>query len=66
MPLYEYTCETCTYTFDKMVMKTDSDVRCPICQGEAKKIMSTFSIGHSSDRLGNRPDNLKPKMCTNC
>jgi putative FmdB family regulatory protein len=66
MPLYEYSCDNCSYTFDKMVMRTDSEVNCPICQGNVKKLMSTFSVGHSDQRPGNLPSELQPKMCTNC
>ena len=66
MPLYEYNCESCSYSFDKMVMRHDSLVKCPVCQGDVKKLMSTFSVGHSAGEPSNLPEQLKPKMCTNC
>ena len=66
MPLYEFNCETCSYTFDKMVLKFDTDVKCPICQGNVKKLMSTFSVRHSHNGPVNLPNHLQPKMCTNC
>jgi putative FmdB family regulatory protein len=66
MPLYEYKCETCSYTFDKMVMKINSEVNCPLCQGNVKKLMSTFSVGHSHNDPVNLPSGMPPKMCTNC
>ena len=66
MPLYEYMCEKCSYTFDKMVMRFDSEVMCPICQGNVKKLMSTFSVGQSAAGSASLPESMQPKMCTNC
>ena len=66
MPLYEYSCENCANKFDKMVMRYDSVVKCPVCQGNVKKLMSTFSVGHSANGSVNLPEHIKPKMCTNC
>ena len=45
MPIYEYNCEHCSYKFDKLVMSHNTDVKCPLCQGGVKKLMSTFSVG---------------------
>jgi putative FmdB family regulatory protein len=45
MPIFEYNCENCNYTFDQLVMKRDSQVNCPFCRGDVKKLMSTFAVG---------------------
>jgi putative FmdB family regulatory protein len=45
MPIYEYSCEHCSHKFDKLVMSHNTDVKCPLCQGGVKKLMSTFSVG---------------------
>ena len=66
MPLYEYSCEKCSYSFDKVVMSNVSEVKCPLCQGNVKKLMSTFSVGHSDEGPGYLPEGMKPKICTNC
>jgi len=66
MPIYEYKCEDCGYTFDKMVMHHDTDVNCTICQGNVKKLMSAFSVGGSNNPADSLPAGLGPKMCTNC
>jgi putative FmdB family regulatory protein len=66
MPIYEYDCEDCSYTFSQLVMSRDSQVKCPLCQGNVKKLMSTFSVGASQDIAGNPPIPEGPKMCTNC
>ena len=66
MPLFEYNCDTCKHRFDKMVLRHDTKVNCPICRGAVKKLMSTFSVGSSHNRAGNLPPGVGPDMCTNC
>ena len=66
MPLYEYNCEHCNYRFDRLVASHNSQVKCPICQGKVKKLMSSFSVGASSDFTGRIPAAAGPKMCTSC
>ncbi|MHC4457873.1 MAG: FmdB family zinc ribbon protein [Planctomycetota bacterium] len=66
MPLYEYNCEKCKYNFDRLVMSMDSQVKCPICQGDVQKLMSTFSVGAPDNVADNLPPSMAPKMCTNC
>jgi putative FmdB family regulatory protein len=66
MPLFEYFCEHCNYGFDKMVLRWDSDVTCPLCRGRVKKLMSTFSVGGSQTGVSGLPADLGPKMCRNC
>jgi putative FmdB family regulatory protein len=64
MPIYEYNCENCRYTFDKLVMNRDVEVHCPLCQGEVKKLMSMFSV---QNRLPNSVSmGTEQKMCTSC
>ena len=45
MPIFEYNCDKCKYTFDKLVMQQETNVNCPLCQGDVKKLMSTFAVG---------------------
>jgi putative FmdB family regulatory protein len=66
MPLYEYNCESCDYRFDKLVLNRDSDVHCPICQGEVKKLMSTFSYAVQSDMSSPATMDAQRRMCTSC
>ena len=47
MPLFEYKCENCNYRFDKMVQRWDAQVHCPLCSGNVKKLMSTFTVVES-------------------
>lgn len=66
MPIYEYTCDHCSYKFDKLVISGNARVVCPLCQGNVKKLMSTFSVGASHPAVGGMPDMAGPKICTNC
>jgi putative FmdB family regulatory protein len=65
MPLFEYTCEKCTYKFEKLVLGPDSEVKCPLCQSQAKKLYSTFAVGHSG-ASSNPVADFEPKICRNC
>jgi len=66
MPIYEYDCEDCNYKFSHLLMSRDTKVKCPLCQGNVKRMMSTFSVGVSHNATGNLPPIEGPKMCTNC
>ena len=66
MPIFEYKCEKCNYKFDKMVLRWDTRVECPICLGNVKKMMSMFSVGGSHSEPNNLPTHFEPKMCNNC
>jgi putative FmdB family regulatory protein len=66
MPLYEYNCESCNYRFDKLVLNRDSDVHCPICQGEVKKLMSTFSYAVQDSPSRAASMDAQSKMCSSC
>ncbi len=65
MPLYEYQCDHCDYKFDKLVMTVNDTVKCPLCQGKVKKLMSTFSVGAGHNLPAGIPSATGP-MCTNC
>ena len=66
MPLFEYACEKCAYKFDQLVLRSDSEVKCPICQSRAKKLYSSFAVGHSRASAFNLPGSIEPKICKNC
>jgi hypothetical protein len=47
-------------------MQQETKVNCPLCQGEVKKLMSTFAVG-ASDSGGSRiPSTANRPMCTTC
>ncbi|MBI5579564.1 MAG: zinc ribbon domain-containing protein [Deltaproteobacteria bacterium] len=66
MPIFEYTCEKCEYRFDQLMIRADSEVKCPICRSRVKKLYSSFSVGHSQFSASNLPASFEPKMCKNC
>ena len=54
MPIYEYKCESCEYIFEKLVLKSDETVVCPICDSmKTTKLMSSAAfIGGSGGSAG--------------
>ncbi|UCG11139.1 MAG: zinc ribbon domain-containing protein [Deltaproteobacteria bacterium] len=66
MPIFEYNCEHCNYTFDKLLIDRDAEVNCPLCQGDVKKLMSSFAVGVSDKVTGKLPPTPGPGMCTTC
>jgi len=49
-----------------MVQRWDAEVKCPLCEGDVKKLMSYFSVGTGKTVTTALPAELGPKMCTNC
>ena len=66
MPIFEYNCENCNYTFDKLVMQQQAEVNCPLCQGDVKKLMSTFAVGVPDSGGSKLPSTPGRPMCTSC
>ena len=66
MPLFEYTCNQCHYRFDKIVARWNAEVKCPICQSDVSKLMSTFAVHGSHKGAADPVADMRPKMCTNC
>lgn len=45
MPIYEYKCEKCNHSFERLVFKSDNqDIDCPKC-GDIKKVKKLLSPG---------------------
>ena len=53
MPIYEYVCNTCGHTFDKLrpMSRMDDDAPCPICESDSERKLSVFAA-FSSDASG--------------
>jgi putative FmdB family regulatory protein len=66
MPIFEYNCDKCKYTFDKLVMHQETHVDCPLCQGDVKKLMSTFAVGTPDNTASKMPSTPGRPMCTTC
>ncbi len=66
MPIFEYTCEKCNNKFDQLVLRADSEVKCPVCRNPVKKLYSSFAVGHSQVSASNPMTSFEPKICRNC
>ena len=57
MPLYAFRCTACCHEFERLLSLRDdqSRVRCPECESEARRLISTFST-----RGGRRSAALDP------
>ena len=57
MPLYEYVCNTCSCTFDRLrsISRMDEQTPCPDCGGDSQRQLSVFVSFSSSPN-----DEIKP------
>jgi len=44
MPVYEYKCEQCGSTFERLLMHSDEAMSCPAGHSEVHKLMSSFTV----------------------
>ena len=53
MPLYEYTCQICLNTFERLrpMSQMDDDANCPDCGGASKKQLSVFASFSTTMRI---------------
>ncbi len=66
MPVYEYGCEACGHTFEKLLMHGEDRVRCPKCGGAVQKLLSTFTYTASDEVCGKLPRGEERDRCTEC
>ncbi len=45
MPIYEFVCDNCKNTFERLVLSGDEakDILCPKCHGKVHRLMSCFA-----------------------
>jgi putative FmdB family regulatory protein len=50
MPIYEYWCQECKISFEKLraMDSKDSDVACPRCSSAVKRMVSVFAVSSRS------------------
>ena len=52
MPIFEFHCESCKEDFERIVLNTNTKVKCPHCEsGKVKKKLSAFSF-KSGGKMG--------------
>jgi putative FmdB family regulatory protein len=65
MPIYEYTCNSCKTTFEKLTksMSAADAVKCPKCNSnQTARALSLFAVGSQSAAKPETP----PGMCGRC
>lgn len=49
MPLFEFRCQECGHTFEKIVPSSNSEVSCRNCESaKVEKLLSVFAVGRAS------------------
>lgn len=66
MPVYEYRCEECDYSFEKLLFHENEAVDCPQCHGKVRKLMSSFSIEIPDEACSKLPKGEQRELCTEC
>jgi putative FmdB family regulatory protein len=57
MPLYEYKCPVCGYSFDLIHNSMEGhESDCPICGAKAKRLMSVSSVHYKGSGFYNTDD----------
>jgi len=52
MPLFEYHCESCNTTFEKLLKTQENEAECPDCGQQARKAVSVFASAGCSAPSG--------------
>lgn len=69
MPIHEFRCLNCNYTFELLIMSKDEmdSVRCPKCQSpEVSKLMSAGNISVNEGPSRNNPQSHATKQTHIC
>ncbi len=63
MPMYEYACQTCGRSFDKLLRMSQADAPqiCPHCGGEqTRRQLSSFAMGGVAKAVASAPAPRSP------
>ena len=66
MPLYEYECNVCKQSFEKLVFYDGEDVRCPVCTGKVHRLLSPFHVDVPDEVCSKLPKGESRELCTDC
>ena len=63
MPLFEFKCQDCETTFEKIVPSSSTVVACKQCESlKVEKLLSVFAVGGTSRSTGS----FEPGPCGSC
>jgi putative FmdB family regulatory protein len=63
MPIYEYRCDKCIKTFEKLVFGSD-EILCPKCGGTVQRIMSCCNFNSANGDF--KTSGSGKSSCTSC
>ncbi len=63
MPIYEFICKHCGYTFSTLC-KVGEEVRCPRCGGETRRVFSSFAITSNNSSQGTTSSSSPCSTCS--
>jgi len=66
MPVYEYTCNECDVTFEKILFHGNEEVSCPQGHSNVQRLMSTFSVEVPAEECAGLPRGEQRELCTEC
>lgn len=66
MPLYEYVCENCGHSFERLIFHDGEVVECPACSGRVRKLLSSFNVDIPDEMCSKLPRGEKRELCTEC
>jgi len=66
MPVYEYRCDQCGATFERLMFHGDEGVNCPQGHADVRRLMSPFSLEIPAEECARLPRGEQREMCTEC
>ncbi|MGA1791452.1 MAG: FmdB family zinc ribbon protein [bacterium] len=68
MPIYEYRCNACKHSFERLIRNQKQSVSCPDCgSADVQRIMSSFGFRKDAKESSlNQPNNPSGSSCASC
>ncbi|MBW2062435.1 MAG: zinc ribbon domain-containing protein [Deltaproteobacteria bacterium] len=67
MPIYEYHCQKCNQTFEKLILSSSEEIVCPKCHDrKVEKLMSGFSFKSGENFSSSGGSSCSGCSSTNC
>jgi putative FmdB family regulatory protein len=66
MPVYEFKCQQCGMSFEKLVFHDAGETQCPRCLGKVERLMSRFNVAIPDEVCEKLPKGESRELCTEC